>query len=83
MAGPEQEIIESNHEYNKPQRYSNDESSSPNDSDDEANYTKDAPNLNFTSDEDSQIGSRQLMYKFVFTFTFYLLTSVVDLYNYK
>ena len=63
--------------------YSSDKSSSLDDLDDEVDYANDAPNLNFTSDEDSQIGSRQLNYKFVFTFTCYLSTSVVDLHNYK
>ena len=65
------------------QRNSNDKSSSSDNSDDEADYVNDTQNLNFTSDEDSQIESWQLKYKFVFTFTSNLSTLIVDLHNYK
>ena len=72
MAGPEQETIASNHENNETQKYSSDEYSSAYDSDDEADYANDVQNVNFTFDEDSQIGNRQLMYKFVFTIISYI-----------
>ena len=78
IAGPERKIIPSNHEDNEPQRYSSDESSSVRDSDDEADYANDVQNVTLTSDEDSQIGSRQLRYKFVFIFILYLSTTFVD-----
>jgi hypothetical protein len=77
MAGPEQKTIENNQEDNKIQRYSSDEFSNVFDSDDEADYVNDVQNVNFTSDEDSQIGSRQLRYKFVFTIVSYISTLVV------
>jgi hypothetical protein len=77
MTKPEQETIASTHEDNEAQKYSSDESSSAYDSDDEADYANDVQNVNFTSDEDSQIGSRQLRYKFVFTIISYISTSVV------
>ena len=70
-------IIESNHEDNEPQKYSSDESSSLDNLDDEAECANNIPNFNFTSDEDSQIGSRKRTYEFVFTFTSYLSTSVL------
>ena len=78
MAGPEQETIPSNYEDNEPQRYSNDESSSARDWDDEADHTNDVQNVTLTSDEDSQIGSQQLKYKFVFIFISYISTTFVD-----
>ena len=77
MAGHEQETIASNHENNKAQRYLSDESSSAYNSDDEADYANDVQNVNFTSDKDSQIRSRQLKYKFVFTIIPYISTPVV------
>ena len=82
MAGPEQVPIPSNHDDNELQMYSSEESSSASDSDDEADYANDVQNVNSTSDEDSQIGSRQLRYKFVFTFISYILTIVVVILKY-
>ena len=77
MAGHEQETIPSNHEDNEAQRYLSDESFSVYDSENEADYANDVQNVNFTSDEDSQIGSWQLRCKFVFTFISYISTTVV------
>jgi hypothetical protein len=66
MVRPEPETIPSNYKNNEHQMYSSNESSSAFDSDDEADYANDVQNINFTFDEDSQIGSRQLMYRFFF-----------------
>ena len=62
-----------------PKRYSSDKSSSAYDSVDEVDYANDVQNVIFTSDEVSQIGSRQLRFKFVFIFISYISTTVVDL----
>ena len=77
IARPEQEIIPSNHEDNEPPMYSSDESFSAYDSDNEADYANDLQSVNFIFNEDFQIRSRQLMYKFIFTFISYISTIVV------
>jgi hypothetical protein len=77
MARPEQETIVSNHEDNEPQRYSSDKSSNAYNSDDEVDYADVVHNINFTSDKNSQIESRQLMYKFIFTIISYISTPIV------
>ena len=82
-SGPDKKTIEINHNDNKFQRNSNHKSSSSDNSDDEADYANDTQNLNFNSVEDSQVVSRQLKYKIVFTFTSNLWTSIVDFHNYK
>ena len=43
----------------------------------------DAPNINFTSNEDSQTGSCYLKYKFIFIFISHSSTINVDLHNDK
>jgi hypothetical protein len=56
---------------------------SSDDTDNETDNANDTPNFYFTSDGDSQIESRQLIFKFVFIFTSYLSISIINFYNYK